>query len=105
MGCQFILIVNLIMIICIQGCVSASNEKTFSSEMQSVKKEVKVGMTKQKVLEILGQPTEIRTSRESKFLDEGEEAWHYDKPFFSFRPKISIIFKDDLVSDVDYIYK
>ena len=106
MSRQFILIVNLIIVICIQGCVSASNEKTFSSEMQSVKREVEVGMTKQEVLEILGEPTDIDTTQEEKkFLDEGEEAWYYDKPFFSFKPKIGVSFKNGLVNDIDYIYK
>ncbi len=59
-------ILVLIIIIGVQGCASASNYKASSSIARKSKREVEIGMTKQDVLEILGEPTKIRTSQESK---------------------------------------
>ena len=94
-------LIILVLIVGVQGCASADNVNMKNLS----KKEVQVGMTKQEVQEILGEPTKIRTSQESKFLDSDEEAWHYDKSFFSFQPKVVVIFKNGLVSDIDYIYE
>ena len=88
----------LFLILNFNGCATADDKN-------SLKKEIQIGMSKQEVSEILGEPTKIRTSQQSKFLDSMEEAWHYDKPFFSFRPKVVVIFKNDVVNDVDYVYK
>ena len=103
MSGKIILVVSLLMFFSIQGCASASGDRSIFSHVKDPKKKVEVGMNQEEVLEILGKPARINTSNESQFLSEGEVAWHYDRVFFG--PYRVVYFKNGLVTQVEGFYK
>lgn len=84
------------------GCATASDDSSSSVARNSVEK-VKIGLTEQQVLEILGKPREINTWKDDSLLYEGETAWHYDR--FLLGPYRVIYFKNGLVTQVEEFYK
>ena len=103
MSARIVLLLSLFVFFNIQGCASASGNRSISSDTKDSAKKVEVGMTQEEVLRILGKPAKINTSNESRFLSEDEVAWHYDRVLFG--PYRVVYFKNGLVTQVEEYYK